>query len=78
VVARQRPATAKGITFVLLEDERGSVNLIVPSGLYEERREVVRPAPLMRARGRLERRDGVINVLELDLDALGGAGRRRK
>ena len=30
VVARQRPETAKGITFMLLEDERGTVNLIVP------------------------------------------------
>jgi len=70
VVARQRPETAKGITFVLLEDERGSVNLIVPSGVYERQREVVRSAPLMRAKGRLERREGVINVLVFDLDAL--------
>jgi error-prone DNA polymerase len=70
VVARQRPETARGITFVLLEDERGSVNLIVPSAVYERRREVVRSAPLMRARGRLERREGVINVLVADLDAL--------
>ena len=30
VVARQRPATAKGITFMLLEDEHGTINLIVP------------------------------------------------
>ncbi len=74
VVARQRPETAKGITFVLLEDERGSVNLIVPSGVYERRREVVRSAPLMRAKGRLERREGVINVLVFDLDALEWSG----
>ena len=30
VTARQRPETANGITFILLEDERGSVNLVVP------------------------------------------------
>ena len=30
VVARQRPATAKGVTFMLLEDEHGTINLIVP------------------------------------------------
>ncbi|MBA3358182.1 MAG: DNA polymerase III subunit alpha, partial [Thermoleophilaceae bacterium] len=29
VVARQRPATAKGVTFMLLEDEHGTINLIV-------------------------------------------------
>jgi error-prone DNA polymerase len=70
VVARQRPETAKGITFMLLEDERGTVNLIVPSAVYERRRALVRAAPLVRARGRLERRDGAINILVADLDAL--------
>lgn len=70
VVARQRPETAKGITFMLLEDEHGTINLIVPSAVYERRRALVRAAPLVRARGRLERRDGAINVLVADLDAL--------
>ncbi len=70
VVARQRPETAKGITFMLLEDELGTVNLIVPSAVYERRRALVRAAPLVRAQGRLERRDGAINVLVADLDAL--------
>ena len=32
-IARQRPSTAKGIVFMLLEDERGQVNLIVPTPL---------------------------------------------
>ena len=63
VVARQRPETAKGIVFMLLEDERGTVNLIVPPAVYERHRAVVRAAPLVRARGRLERREGVVNVL---------------
>ena len=35
VVARQRPATANGITFMLLEDEFGAINLIVPPPVYE-------------------------------------------
>jgi error-prone DNA polymerase len=70
VVARQRPETAKGITFMLLEDERGTVNLIVPSAVYERRRALVRAAPLVRARGRLERRDGAVNVVVSELAAL--------
>jgi error-prone DNA polymerase len=70
VIARQRPETAKGITFMLLEDERGTVNLVVPARVYEGRREVVRSAPLVCARGRLERREGTINVLVADLEAL--------
>ena len=63
VVARQRPETAKGIVFMLFEDERGTVNLIVPPSVYERHRALVRAAPLLRARGRLERREGVTNVL---------------
>ena len=63
VVARQRPETAGGIVFMLLEDERGTVNLIVPPPVYERHRAEVRTSPLLRARGRLERREGTTNVL---------------
>jgi error-prone DNA polymerase len=67
VVARQRPETAKGIVFMLLEDERGTVNLIVPPPVYDRHRSLVRTAPLLRARGRLERREGATNVLVAEL-----------
>jgi error-prone DNA polymerase len=63
VVARQRPETAGGIVFVLLEDERGTVNLIVPPPVYRRWRAEVRTSPLLRAKGRLERREGTTNVL---------------
>ncbi|HEU5253903.1 MAG TPA: error-prone DNA polymerase [Solirubrobacterales bacterium] len=70
VTARQRPETANGITFLLLEDERGSVNLIVPPPVYDRHRSLVRTAPLLRARGRLERRDGTVNVVVSELAPL--------
>ncbi len=70
VTARQRPETANGITFLLLEDERGSVNLVVPPPVYDRRRTLVRSAPLLRARGRLERREGTINVVVEELAQL--------
>jgi error-prone DNA polymerase len=63
VVARQRPATAHGVTFMLLEDEHGTINLIVPPSIYERCRLVVRAEPFVAARGKLERRDGVTNVV---------------
>ncbi|GAC1525584.1 MAG: error-prone DNA polymerase [Thermoleophilaceae bacterium] len=63
VVARQRPATAKGITFMLLEDERGMINMIVPVSVYERDRLAVRAEPLVIADGKLERREGVTNVI---------------
>ncbi len=70
VTARQRPETANGVTFVLLEDERGQVNLVVPPPVYECRRHLARTAPLLRARGRLERREGAVNVVVSDLAPL--------
>ena len=48
VVARQRPATAKGVVFMLLEDERGVVNVIVPPPVYERCRLAVRTAVVRR------------------------------
>jgi error-prone DNA polymerase len=83
VVARQRPETAKGIVFMLLEDERGTVNLIVPPPVYERHRAEVRTSPLVRAKGRLERREGTTNVLVSEVRELrrertdGHPGRRR-
>src|SRR5262249_58969232 len=46
-VCRQRPGTAKGITFLLLEDEHGLVNVIVYPRLYERQRMVVRGEPFL-------------------------------
>ena len=63
VVARQRPATAKGVTFMLLEDEWGTINLIVPPPVYQRHRLVVRAEPFVLASGRLERRHGMTNVV---------------
>jgi error-prone DNA polymerase len=66
VIARQRPGTAKGITFMLLEDERGTVNVIVSPQIYERDRLEVRTEPLVVVDGRLERHaaaGGAINVL---------------
>jgi error-prone DNA polymerase len=63
VVARQRPATAKGVTFMLLEDEHGTINLIVPPPVYDRCRLAIRTEPLITAEGRLERRSGTTNVI---------------
>ena len=70
VVARQRPATAKGITFMLLEDEHGTINLIVPLAIHKRFRLAVRAEPLVLATGRLEHRDGTTNVLVDSIERL--------
>src|SRR2546426_1185814 len=63
VVARQRPETAKGFIFVLLEDEAGMVNVIVRPDVYERHRSAVRGEPLLWVRGKLAKDDGTVNVL---------------
>jgi error-prone DNA polymerase len=63
VVARQRPATAHGIVFLLIEDETGLMNVIVRPQLFEQHRALLRTEPLLVIEGRLERRGRNINVL---------------
>ena len=81
VVARQRPGTAKGIVFLLIEDEFGTVNLIVPPPVYERHRLLVRSEPLLIASGRLEKlpiAGGAINVFVDDLEPLKAPQARRR
>jgi len=70
VVARQRPATARGVVFMLLEDELGTINVIVPPPVYERHRLIVRTASFASVGGRLERREGTINVVASTLAPL--------
>jgi error-prone DNA polymerase len=74
-VARQRPSTAKGVVFMLLEDEQGQMNLIVPPPVYERYRALVRGEPLLLAHGRFERRDRNMNVLVDKVESLGPLAR---
>ena len=81
VVARQRPGTAKGIVFILLEDEFGTVNLIVPPPVYERHRLIVRSEPLLLAIGQAgEAADRGRRDQRLRARAAGArrAGRRRR
>ena len=74
-VARQRPSTANGIVFMLLEDEHGQVNLIVPPPVYDRHRATVRAEPLVLARGRYERVGANRNVLVSRIESLGPLAR---
>ena len=63
VTHRQRPMTAQGVTFLNLEDETGLINVVVSKGCWARFRKIARGAPAMLIRGRLERSEGVINVV---------------
>jgi len=63
VLLRQRPSTAKGVTFMTLEDETGTVNLIVWQHVWERFRRVARQAHAVIATGLLQWQDGVIHIV---------------
>lgn len=71
VTHRQRPATAAGVTFVNLEDEKGLVNVVCSAGVWNRYRRVARDSPALIIRGILERSpEGVVNVLADGFDDL--------
>jgi error-prone DNA polymerase len=70
VVARQRPQTAKGYVFILMEDEAGPVNVIVKPKIYERDRTVVRMEPFLAVSGRLRKDGATMNVIASRVDAL--------
>ncbi|HEY8456272.1 MAG TPA: error-prone DNA polymerase [Actinopolymorphaceae bacterium] len=63
VTHRQRPATAGGVTFLNLEDETGMINVICPQWVWDRYRRIVRDSPALFVKGRLERAQGVTNVV---------------
>jgi error-prone DNA polymerase len=63
IVCRQRPGTAKGITFLLLEDEFDLVNVVVHPWLYEKQRHHVRATPLLVVHGRVQHAKNTINIV---------------
>jgi error-prone DNA polymerase len=59
VTVRQRPGTANGTVFVSIEDETGSINVIVWPALVEKQRKVLLGSSLLAVYGVLQRDDGV-------------------
>jgi error-prone DNA polymerase len=70
VTHRQRPSTAGGVTFLNLEDETGLVNVICPVTVWKRFRRIAAGAAAMVITGRLEKAEGVINLLAQRLEAL--------
>lgn len=63
VLLRQRPGTAKGITFVTLEDETGSINLVIFPKVWERFFKVAQTSNAWLVDGKLENKSGVIHVI---------------
>ncbi len=70
VVCRQRPGTAKGFVFIVLEDEYGLTNVVIKPDMHDRFRQLVRQEPFVVVKGELQRRDGVTNLIAQSLRAL--------
>jgi len=62
VIGRQRPGTAKGFVFLMLEDETGIANVIVRPDLFERQKEYVVRYPFLIVDGVLQHKEGVASV----------------
>jgi error-prone DNA polymerase len=63
VIVRQRPGTAKGVTFLSLEDETGISNIVIMPDLFEDQRLTILSHPWFIVEGRLQNVDNVIHIL---------------
>jgi error-prone DNA polymerase len=70
VIMRQRPSTAKGITFVTIEDETGVANLVVHQKTWNRFYAVARHGTAWLAHGRVENKHTVIHVVVDRLELL--------
>lgn len=72
VTVRQRPESAKGTLFILLEDEWGFINVIVSRTLVERYGDIVKFAPFLVVEGKFERDGGVVNIVGSKFKELDG------
>jgi error-prone DNA polymerase len=63
VLVRQRPGTAAGICFITIEDETGSMNLVVFQKLFDQYRKEILQSKLLMVEGKLQREGEVVHVI---------------
>jgi len=69
VLTRQRPATAKGMIFLTVEDETGAANIVVHPGVWEAADLAARRAAVLVVHGRIQRRGAVVHVVSTRLES---------
>jgi error-prone DNA polymerase len=70
VICRQRPATARGVTFLSLEDETGIANVVLMPDLFERLRVTVVNSPALIVTGILQNLEGTLSVKTLSVERL--------
>lgn len=72
VTNRQRPGTASGVTFMTLEDESGTINIVLWQDLARRQRRQWMKARLLQVKGILEMEGDVIHIVAGDMRDLSG------
>jgi error-prone DNA polymerase len=72
ILVLQRPPTAKGVAFITLEDEFGSVDGVLFKGVYERYRSEIRSSQVLIITGKVERRGKSVSVLVDSCKGLSG------
>lgn len=70
ITHRQRPSTAKGVTFLNLEDETGMLNVVCFAAFWRRHRVLARTARALLIRGKLERAGRVVSLRAEQLEPL--------
>lgn len=70
IIVRQRPPTAKGFTFLSVEDETGIANLVIEPKKFDRFRTAITTTALIVSRGRVERSGKVVNLKVDELESL--------
>ena len=63
VLVRQRPGTAKGVWFVTLEDETGTINLVVFPNLFEQYQKSLVQSKVLMVEGIMQEEEKVIHII---------------
>ncbi len=72
VSATQRPPTAKGFCFMTLEDEFGSMNIVISPDVYQKERLVIHTKALLEVQGIVEKSGEIVNIRAEKVLALAG------
>ena len=72
VLVRQRPGTAKGVTFMTLEDETGIANIVVWRDVFEANRRLVMTSSFLVVHGQVQSVEGVVHVVAEQFEDLSG------
>ena len=77
-LVRQRPATAKGILFLTIEDETGAANIVVRPDVWSATDHAARRAAVLLVEGRIQRRGAVVHVVATKLEGAIGVGAAKR